>query len=134
MPTVRVVPALDVLEDGHADRRLGREALAIEQLALERGEEALADRVVVGVADRAHRRADAHEFAASPEGERRALTALIGVVDDFGRLPLGERHVECVEHQLAAPKPYTRWTKRLSGVARASARLAGRATGAQAAA
>jgi hypothetical protein len=71
MPTVRVVPAFDVLEDGQARSGLGREAVAIEQLALERGEEALAHRVVVRITDRSHRRPDAHQLAATPEGERR---------------------------------------------------------------
>lgn len=35
------VPAFDLLEDGETHRRLGREAMAIEQLAFERGKEAL---------------------------------------------------------------------------------------------
>ena len=40
------------------------QAAPVDQLALEGGEEALGHRVVVGVADRAHRRAHAHLLAA----------------------------------------------------------------------
>ena len=50
MSPVRVVPALDELEDGHFRFGLGAEASPVEKLALERGEEALAERVVVRVA------------------------------------------------------------------------------------
>ena len=94
---MRVVPSLDVLEDGQARRGLRREAVALEQFAFEGGEEALAHRVVVGVADRAHRGSNAHQLAPLPEGERRVLAALIGVMDDVGRSALGERHVQRVE-------------------------------------
>src|SRR6267378_2490337 len=48
----RVVPALDKLEDRHARFGLRLETPAREQLAIERGEEALAHRVVVGIAHR----------------------------------------------------------------------------------
>ena len=82
VPTVRVVPALDEVEDRDAGLGLRAEAVAIEQLAFERGEEALAHRVVVSVADRAHRRPDAGLAAALAEGDRRVLAALVGVMDD----------------------------------------------------
>jgi hypothetical protein len=50
------VPALDGVEDSEARLGRGREALPIEHLALEgREEEALAERVVVDIAHRAHR-------------------------------------------------------------------------------
>lgn len=52
MASTWIVPALDEPEDGHAGLRLGSELSPVEQLAFERGEEALAHRVVVGVADR----------------------------------------------------------------------------------
>jgi len=54
----RVVEALDEVEDGHPGLGLGAEALTVEQLALERGEEALAECVVVRIADRSHRRVE----------------------------------------------------------------------------
>jgi hypothetical protein len=50
MSTPRIVPAFDEVEDGEARVGLRAEAVAIEQLALERREEALAERVVVGIA------------------------------------------------------------------------------------
>src|SRR5262249_50295562 len=72
----RGVPALDEFEDGQAGVDLGLEAGAIEKLALERGEEALAERVVVRVANRAHGRPHAHLATALPEPGRRVLAAL----------------------------------------------------------
>ncbi len=48
--SVRVVPPLDVLEDGEARLDLGREPSPVEELALEGREGALAERVIVGVA------------------------------------------------------------------------------------
>ena len=48
---MRVVPALDVAEERQAGLGLGLEGVPVEQLALEAGEEALAQGVVVGVAD-----------------------------------------------------------------------------------
>ena len=67
MPARGVVPAFDELEAGDAGLGLGLELAAVEQLAFEGGEEALAHGVVVTIADRAHRRPDAHFLA--PEAE-----------------------------------------------------------------
>ena len=55
MPAMRVVEALDEVEHGEARLDLRAEAGPIEELALERGEETLTQRVVVAIADRAHR-------------------------------------------------------------------------------
>jgi hypothetical protein len=68
--------ALDEFKDRHPSFCLGLEAVAIEQLALERGEEALAHRVVVRVTHTTHRRPDAHLAAALAERDRRVLAAL----------------------------------------------------------
>ena len=73
MATMRVVPPLDELEDGEASLDLSREASAVEEFALEGGEEALAEGVVIGVAHGSHRRPDAGLAAPLPEGERRVL-------------------------------------------------------------
>jgi hypothetical protein len=54
----RIVETLDEFEDGDARLGLGLEATPIEQLAFERGEEALRHGVVVGVSDRPHRGAN----------------------------------------------------------------------------
>ncbi len=71
-----VVPPLDEVEDRHAGLDLGAKRLRVEQLALERGEEALAHRVVVAIGQRAHRRAHAGLLAAQTEGDRGVLAAL----------------------------------------------------------
>jgi hypothetical protein len=51
---MRVVPALDVAEDGQAGLGLRLEGVPVEQLALEAGEEGLAEGFVVGVPDRCY--------------------------------------------------------------------------------
>src|SRR5262245_48477899 len=59
VPPPWIVKALDEVED--REPRLSRRAQgdAIEQLTFQRGKEALAQRVVIAIADRAHRGADA---------------------------------------------------------------------------
>src|SRR5213593_1048818 len=94
MPPARVVPALDEVEDGEACLGRCREPLPIEQLALERREEALAERVVVGIADRAHRGPGVGLTTAEPEGDRRVLAALIRVMNDVGGPTLLDGHVQ----------------------------------------
>src|SRR5205085_3265905 len=51
---VWVVPALDVVEDTDSGRAPAKEGGAVEQLALQAGEEGLAEGVVVGIAPAAH--------------------------------------------------------------------------------
>src|ERR1700686_2983508 len=69
----RVVPAFDEAEAGDLRRGLRRKAAAFEQLAFEGREEALAHRVVVGVADRSHRWPHAGFLAAFAECQRRVV-------------------------------------------------------------
>src|SRR5712691_5143692 len=69
MPPMRIVPALDEVEDGYSGVGLGREAAAVQQLTLERGEEALTEGVIIGVAHVLHGRADAGLAAAEPKGD-----------------------------------------------------------------
>ena len=73
MPGAGVIPALDELEDCHADLHLGTELPPFQQLTFERGEEALAHGIVVGVADLSHRGSDIRFFAAQPERHGRVL-------------------------------------------------------------
>ena len=91
MAPIGVVPAFDELEYGHAVLRLGGKRAPIEQLAFQRGEEALAHRVVVGIPDRAHGRPHIGLLAAQSQGDRGVLRALVAMVDDIGRPALGQR-------------------------------------------
>src|SRR6266850_7601561 len=100
MSATRIVEALDEFEDGNARLGLGLEAATIEQLALERCEEALRHGVIVGVSDRPHRGANACLATSFAEFDRSVLRALIGMMDHAARSPLKQRHVEGVEHQL----------------------------------
>lgn len=100
MAPPRVVPPFDEVEDGDPRLRVAPEAMAIEQLALERREEALAHGVVVGVPHAAHRRADAGLAAASAEFDRRVLAALVRVMNDSGRAPRSHGHVQRGQNEL----------------------------------
>ena len=100
MSTARIVEALDELEDSNARFGLRLEATPIEQLAFERGEEALRHRVVVSVSDRSHRGANTRLPTSFAELDRGILRALIRMVDHAVRPSLPERHVEGIEHHL----------------------------------
>src|SRR5262245_25231260 len=99
MTAVRIVPTLDEVEDGHPRFGLAGEPAAVQQLALEGREEALAEGVVVGVAHGAHRGADSGLMTAEAEGDRRVLAAVIGMVHDVGGPALSDRHVERIEYE-----------------------------------
>jgi hypothetical protein len=73
MAAARVVPAVDVVEHSEASRRLGGEALTLQELALVGREEAVAQRIVVAVADGAHRGLVARVATPEPEGDRSVL-------------------------------------------------------------
>ena len=82
VPATRVVPTLDVGEEGQARLGLGLPAAPVDELAFEAGEEALGHGVVVGVADRSHGRTNAHLLAPLAEGDAGVLATLVAVVDD----------------------------------------------------
>ena len=79
MPPSRIVEALDEVEDRDPRLALAAEADAIEQLALERGEEALTHCIVVAVAHRAHAILEAERLGAlRPDQRHGALLASPG--------------------------------------------------------
>ena len=93
-----------VLEARHAGVGLGRALAAIEELALEGGEQALGHRVVVALAHRSDRRNDAHLAAACAERIRRILAPLVRVMDDAVGTTLPQRHVQRLKHELGAQR------------------------------
>ena len=97
-----VVPSLDEVEDGHPCVGLRGESLLFEQLAFQRSEETLTHRVVVTITDRAHRRTHPSLLATLAEGDRRVLTALVGVMNHILRVSLRQRHVERIQDYLGA--------------------------------
>src|SRR5208337_2401242 len=99
---MRVVPALDEIEDRHASLGPGLETAPVEQLALEGGEKTLAHGVVEAISYRTHRRPHAYLLAALAKRERSVLADLVGVVNYVVRASLSQRHVERLEHQLGA--------------------------------
>ena len=81
VPAAGVVEAFDVPEDPHPGLLAGRESFASEELFLEAGEECLGDRVVPGVADRAHRELDPGPLGVGAVAQARVLRAVVGVGD-----------------------------------------------------
>ncbi len=100
--TMRIIPALDEVEDGKLRFALGFESMLDQQFAFEHCVEALAHCVVVAVTDRTHRWSDSGFSAAQPEGDRCVLRPLIGMVHDAARFASKDRHVKCVENELFA--------------------------------
>ena len=80
MPAPRVVPPFDVAEDLHARLHLAPEDPAVQELALEAGEEGLGHGVVLCVPDGPHGGADSGGLTSLPEGVVRVLASLIRVV------------------------------------------------------
>ena len=73
MSSPGVVEALDVLEQGESGVGFCGKTPAIKQFAFQAGEEALAQGVVIAVADRTHGRSDASLSASFSEGHRGVL-------------------------------------------------------------
>ena len=99
---MRIVPALDELEDCELRLGMRAECCAIDEFTFECRKEALTHCVVVAITDRSHRRTDTGLLTASSERDRRVLSALIRMMDDIDRLPLLQYHVQRVEHELSA--------------------------------
>src|ERR1700680_1159694 len=77
-PRIEVVPAPEEIEDCQASFCLSPEPLATEQLTLEGGEEAIAQRVVEAVADRPHRRPHARQVHRGTRGPCTATWIALG--------------------------------------------------------
>src|SRR5262249_13991394 len=89
-----VIPAFDVVEQRAAGIGRRAEALTVQQLTFERRKETLAQGIVIGIADRAHRGLNAEVETALAVGDGRVLAAMIGMMDDLVRTPLLQGHVE----------------------------------------
>ena len=88
-----VVPSFDELEDDHTGLGLGLEFAPGQEFAFERGEEALAHGVVVGVADRSDGWTDTGFLTSRPEGNGCVLRSLIRVANDIPGPALADGHV-----------------------------------------
>src|SRR5215208_4286330 len=95
-----VVEALDVLEDRTSRYVPSRPRVAVDQLPLERGNEALGHRVVVGIGHRSHRGQKTLFPEPAPELHGGVLGAPIGVVNQPRRWPASvDGHVHSIENQ-----------------------------------
>ena len=95
---MRIVPAFDVAEDGEPGVDVRGETMFREELHFKRREKALGHRVIVRIAARPHRGADAEGLAPLPEREGGVLAALIGVMDDGVRPAHRGGHLERLEY------------------------------------
>ncbi len=107
---MRIVKALDEVED--CKSRLARilEAVLNEQFALKRSVETLAHRIIVTISDGTHRRSNTGFAAAVAERNGCILAALVRVVNDVGRLALRDRHVERSENEISPQMRFHRPT------------------------
>jgi hypothetical protein len=124
--TPTVVEDLDELEDRRPGRGTGREAVPVDQLTLDRGEEALGRGVVESRPHTAHRPRDPGLL--QPAGERQGdvLRTLVGVVDQPGAGRLSEvaisrasttsseRRWEAIDHPTIRLKQQSRMVARYS--------------------
>ncbi|MEM9046501.1 MAG: hypothetical protein AAGC81_17600 [Pseudomonadota bacterium] len=94
------MPALYDLEDRHPGVCLGAQRPAIRQRAFEDGEDALAHRGVVGVADGSPGRSDACRPASETAGPGCVVHALVAAMEDVRRCALNDRHGHRVAHEL----------------------------------
>ena len=78
MATVRIVPALQPLEDRHPRFGLAAEPSPVEHFALERGEKALGHGIVIRIADGAHGGHHAGVAASFAEGAAGVLAGFKG--------------------------------------------------------
>src|SRR5579859_8252580 len=103
MAALPVIEHLDVFKEGATGCDLGREGLTGEEFTLQRGEEALGHRVIIAVAHRSHRAANADRLAALAEEQRGVLAAVVRMVNDtLTGSPVPDGHLQCADHKLRA--------------------------------
>ena len=107
VPPVRVVERLDVVE--HRPGELCPRVLlvAVQQLALQRREEAFGDRVVEGVADGAHRAEQPSVAESLPEHPRAVLRPVVRVNHGARRLAAQTGHLQRVDHEFGTEDDIT---------------------------
>ena len=101
MPPMRIVPALNELKHCSSSFFSRAKSATIQQLAFKSCKETLAERVVVAISNRSHRRPDACFPTTFSESKRCVLTALIRVVNYSFRPPLPNCHLQSVIHKFS---------------------------------
>ena len=96
-----VVEALDKVEDLAAGFSWGTEAVAVQQLTLQRGKEALTQGIVIAVPNRSHGRPDTSSATTLAKGNRGVLSALVRMMDHALWTSLRQSHLQRIEHQLS---------------------------------
>ena len=99
---MRIVPALDEVEDRKRCFALRIESVLYEKLALESSVKALAHCIIVAVADGTHGHRDAGLTASFSKSDRRVLRSVIGMMDDGFRSSPINRHVERIDNEFFA--------------------------------
>src|SRR5687767_3119547 len=100
MTSVWVVPALDKREDCHASFSMALKSTPIEQLTFQRGEKALAHRIVIAISNRPHRDSDLPLMTPIAKGHRGVWRALVRVMNHLARTTLTTRHIQGIQDQL----------------------------------
>ena len=95
-----VVPSLDPGEYLHPGARLGFPLAPSDELALQRGKEALGHGVVIRVTDRTHGWAHVHLLAPITKRNAGVLGALVGMMDHILGFSGEQRHIQRCNHQI----------------------------------
>ncbi len=96
-----VVEALDKVEEGATGLSRCWEAVAVQQLTLQRGKEALTQGIVETIPNRSHGRADTSSATTLAKGNRGVLSALVRMMDHALWTSLPQGHLQRIEHQLS---------------------------------
>ena len=96
-----VVEALDKVEEGATSLSRSWEAVAVQQLTLQRGKEALTQGIVIAVPYGSHRGSNASSATTLAKGKRGVLSALVRMMDHALWTSLPQSHLQRIEHQLS---------------------------------
>ena len=96
-----VVEALDKIEEGATGLSRCWEAVAVQQLTLQRGKEALTHGIVIAISYGSYGRGDASSATTLAKGKRGVLSALVRMMDHALWTSLPQSHLQRIEHQLS---------------------------------
>ena len=100
-----VVEALDKVEEGATGLSRCWEAVAVQQLTLQRGKEAFTQGIVIAVPYGSHGRADASSATTLAKGKGGVLSALVRMMDHALWTSLPQSHLQRIELQLSLHGP-----------------------------
>src|SRR6201747_1131199 len=102
MTSPGVIPSFDPGKYCEAGFGTGFEGFAINEFALETGEEAFRHGIIKRIANRSHGGSHAHLTAAIAEGHAGVLAPLVAMMNNLFGVALLQSHIQCTQHQARA--------------------------------